>query len=485
MFDWFSNFFGRTARHTLQAHPPHVEAVARHHSPLSSQRFAQAQHSTLFQQSPWVHVAVSRIAEAGALVPLQVLQRQGDRQIAVEGHPLEQLLAQPNPYLSRFELFEATLAYLELTGNAYWFLGGDAQGRPNEIWVLRPDRVSIVPHPTEYIAGYLYEVDGKSIPLEPIEVLHFKRWHPANDYYGLSPLEAARLAVMSDRAMAEWNYNGFGNDHGVPAGIVSIKDAISDSDFERLKQEWRSNYGGKLRKTAFLRGGQIAWQSVGLSHSELDFLQGRQAHRDEILGIFGIPIGLVSENATEANATVAERQFVERTLYPKLVRIAEKISQDLLPFYSGHAIARFDDIRPTDVQARLDQIRTAQAVLTINEIRQQYYHLDPVTWGDVPTALLSMPISTSPEPEPAPTDDPETAAKAIVQELGQWERFVLNRLGQAETRPFKIDAIPDDVAVEIHARLQLAEDASAVRAIFADLCAEFDPQACQGQVASI
>ena len=158
--------------------------------------------------------------------------------------------------------------------------------------------------------------------------------------------------------MADWNRNTFGKDQAVPAGIVNIHDFISDTDFERMKREWRQNYGGSGRKTAFLRGGAIEWQNIGLSHTDLDFLQGRRAQRDEILNIFGIPVALVSENATEANAKVAERLFIERTLYPKLVRIAQKISQELLPFYGDNLVAEYEDIRPTDTQARLQEIRS-------------------------------------------------------------------------------------------------------------------------------
>ena len=98
-------------------------------------------------------------------------------------------------------------------------------------------------------------------------------------------------------------------------------------------------------------------------------LQGRKAHRDEILNIFGVPVGMVSENATEANAKVAERLFIERTLWPKLMRLSQKITQDLLPFWPGNYVAEFDDIRPTDTQARLDEIKTAYPVMSINEIR--------------------------------------------------------------------------------------------------------------------
>ena len=367
MFNWINSLFGR---HGLRP-APHVAAVAQHNQYVWPNLAETQAQTRIYQQSPWVYIAINRIAEAGALVPLHVQRVAGEKQIEVERHPLEQLLDQPNPYLSRFELFEQTIGMLELTGNAYWFLAGDASGVPTQIWPLRPDRVSIVPDATQYVKGYVYEIDGQRIPLETAEVVHFRRWHPANDYYGLSALEAARLAVSSDRAMAEWNRSTFGRDNGVPAGIVSVKDFVSDADFERIKREWRQSYGGPQRRTAFLRGGAIEWQNIGLSHNELDFLKGREAHRNEILNLFGIPVGLVSENATEANATVAERLFIERTLWPKLVRIAQKISQELLPFWPGETVATFEDIRPTDVQARLAEIRTAYPLMSINEIRER------------------------------------------------------------------------------------------------------------------
>lgn len=393
MFNWLSDWF-KTRRKRLRLDAPPVTRTALrsgfHPAPPINVNPAR-----VYEDSPWVYIAINRIAEAGALVPLHVFRLKGEARVGIESHPLERLFSNPNPLTSRFELFEQTLGALELNGNAYWFLAGDALGKPREIWSLRPDRVTIVPDETRVVGGYLYQIDGQFMPLDAIEVIHFRRWHPANDYYGLSPLAAARSAILSDKHMADWNRNTFGKDHGVPAGIVSIPEFITDTDFERIKREWRNNYGGAQRKTAFLRGGAIAWQNIGLNHSDLDFLQGRKAQRDEILNIFGIPVGLVSENATEANAKVAERLFIERTLYPKLVRLAQKISQELLPFYGGDLIAEYDDIRPTDTQARLDEIRAAYPLLSINELRANYYQLPPVAWGDVPVGM------TQPQTAPA------------------------------------------------------------------------------------
>ena len=393
MLNWLSE---RLRLRQSQPRAPILSAIAAHHAPFGLAPSAAAEQAgRVYAQSPWVYVAVNRIAEAAALVPLNIVSRDAARPDASD-HPLYRLLNAPNPYLSRFELLEQTVGTLELFGNAYWFLAGDNRGRPVEIWPLQPDRMRIVPDAERFVRGYIYELDGQRIPLEPAEIVHFKRWHPANDFYGLSALQAARLAVLSDQAMANWNHAAFGQDRSIPAGMVVIKDFITDADFERLKRDWRASYGGGERRTAFLRGQGVEWQNIGLSHQDLDFLQGRAANRDEILNIFGVPIGMLSENATEANAKVAERLFIERTLWPKLTRIAGKITRDLLPFWSGHYAAEFEDIRPTDMQARLSEIHTASAVLSINEIRDRFYHLPPVDWGARPPAFTPDPTLSDP-----------------------------------------------------------------------------------------
>lgn len=491
MFNWLTNLFDARRGRGLRP-APHIEAVARHNAYVWPNLAATSGQTQVYRQSPWVYVAINRIAEAAALVPLRVLRLDGERRVEVERHPLEVLLDAPNPFLSRFELIEQTIGMLELTGNAYWFLAGDASGVPVQIWPLRPDRVSIVPDPAGYVKGYLYEIDGQRIPLDPVEVIHFKRWHPSNDYYGLSALEAAYLAVHSDRAMAQWNFNTFGQDNGVPAGVVTLKGQVSDSDYERIKREWRSSFGGAQRRTAVLRGEAIHWQNIGLNHHELDFLKGREAHRDEILNIFGIPVGLVSENSTEANAKVAERQFIERTLWPKLVRLAQKITQELLPFWPGTHVAEFEDIRPTDTQARLDEIRTAYPLLTVNELRQRYFQLQPVTWGETPvgtrpassdpaTAAESVgtrPASSESSPtakyhnivgeglRPSSTAEYTISPQDLIEELARWERFTLKRWGQTNPRAFEVRALPDELAFEVTAELLASDTPEAARAVF-------------------
>jgi hypothetical protein len=254
-----------------------------------------------------------------------------------------------------------------------------------------------------------------------------------------------------------------------------VKESVSDTDFERIKREWRQSYGGPQRRTAFLRGGDMQWQNIGLSHTDLDFLKGREAHRNEILNIYGIPVGLVSENSTEANATVAERIFIERTLWPKLVRIGQKITQELLPFWPGDYVAEFEDIRPTDAQARLEEIRVSYPVLSINEIRERYYRLPAVEWGALPVGAENpQPDAVGaqgPAPLPQPVDEettaqPQDAVKSVLDELGRWERFALKRRGRTGGRTFEVRDVPDEIAFEVAAGLLAADSPDEVRLVF-------------------
>jgi HK97 family phage portal protein len=365
-----------------------VRAIADHNSPLWPRLDVYSTQADEYSRSAWVYVAVTRIAEAAALVPFEVQRWIDGKLIAVPDHPLERLLRAPNPTMSQFELLEATFGYLELNGNAYWYLAGDEQGQPAEIWPLRPDRVRVVPDRARYVGAYVYLLDGIEIPLHADEVIHFKRWHPKDDYLGLSALEAAAMASQTDQAMAAWNYNFFDQGKAIPAGILTIKNMVSDADFERIKREWLESYGGKQRKTAFIRGsGEVGWANLGLSQQESDFVNARQMSKAEILQIFGIPAGLYDKDATYANASAARETFMNDTLWPKLIRFSQKLTQHLAPFYGDDLRVQPEDVR--DNATELAEIEAAKAFLSVNEVRARYFKLPPVMWGERPAGTAN------------------------------------------------------------------------------------------------
>src|SRR6188508_1309485 len=73
----------------------------------------------------WVYAAVNAIAQEAARQRPYLYRDTGpaehDQEPLPTTHPLARLLANPNPWLTPWELWYLTVVYLELTGNAYWY----------------------------------------------------------------------------------------------------------------------------------------------------------------------------------------------------------------------------------------------------------------------------------------------------------------------------------------------------------------------------
>jgi len=414
--------------------------------------------------------AVRMIAEASCIVPLNVYRFAGDERAAEHNHEFERLLRRPNPVLTDVALLQSTFAFLELTGNAYWYVAYDAGRKPAEIWLMRPDRVTPVPHPTEFISGYIYTVDGTDIPLEVEDVVPFHRFHPRDDYMGLSAIGALAYQLQGDQAAVRWNTNFFGQDRAIPAGVVNVKDWVDDATYDRMQEEWRSSYGGTQRKTAFIRGGVVEWQSIGLPQEDMQFLEGRKFTLDEVMGAFGIPPGKYLESATEANAIVAERTFKQDTLWPKLVGVARQITHSLIvPIYGENYIVEFEDIRPQDKEQWLAEwsgvckgtmgpAGMPVPLMTPKEIRERYFDMEP---------MIREEMGGGAEEQGSTGEGEEAGEEA--EEREKWQRKALNALrrGKAAAVDFETALIPPEERLAIEQALSEATTAEEVRAAFA------------------
>src|SRR5262245_22547489 len=74
----------------------------------------------------WVDAAVNAIAQEVARHRPMLYRNTGpaepDQEALPHTHPLARLLDRPNPWLTPWELWYLTILYLELTGNAYWYV---------------------------------------------------------------------------------------------------------------------------------------------------------------------------------------------------------------------------------------------------------------------------------------------------------------------------------------------------------------------------
>jgi HK97 family phage portal protein len=339
------------------------------------------QQSRVYMTASWVQIAVRAVAQTAATIDFEVRKiGPGERTASIDNHPFEVLLRHPNPWYSRHELLEATFAYRLITGNAYWYLNRPSEDvAPAEIWVIPPHLIYPIVTGGEYVSGYQFvSPDGMELVIPPWQVVHFKNFNPLDPFVGCSPLEAVRYDIAGDLAMQRHNARIYGGE-GLPPGILAFSDPINDIEFDQIQRDLHRD-----RDRAFvLRGvgaGGVQWLPITARYTDMQYLESRQFTKEEIFNLFAPGLASVlAINATEANAHAGRATFMDLAVRPAHVAVSEKITNDILPIYSSRRIeyvGQFKNVSEVDQELELRRIETASGVMTINEIRQQFFGLD-------------------------------------------------------------------------------------------------------------
>ncbi|MBI1236686.1 MAG: phage portal protein [Alphaproteobacteria bacterium] len=290
-----------------------------------------------FARNPVVHRCIRLIAEAAASTPL-ILQTAGGA-----AHPLSHLLAQANPDQSFTEMLEAHYGFLQISGNAYLELAA-LDGVPREIFTLRPDRMRILPGKRGWPEGWEYSANGRKVTFARDRasgrspILHMRLFHPSDDHYGLSPLEAAAASVDVHNAGGAWA-KGLLDNAARPSGALIFNTGeganLTDDQFDRLKAELSDAYTGPANagRPMLLEGG-LDWKPMALSPADMDFIEARREAAREIALAFGVPpllLGLPGDN-TYANYKEANLAFWRQTVLPLVRKTARALTGWLSPW---------------------------------------------------------------------------------------------------------------------------------------------------------
>jgi len=328
---------------------------------------------------------VRMIAEGAAAVPWLVYD--GDKE--QERHPLLTLLARPNPEEEGSVLFERWYAFLQAAGDSY-LEAVSVSDAVRELYVLRPDRVSVVADARGWPVAYDYKVDGRVTRLARETVLHGRLFHPLDDHYGLSPLAAAGTALDVHNAGAAW-VKALLDNAARPSGALVYKGpdggSLSDEQFHRLKRELEDSYQGAANagRPMVLEGG-LEWRSMSYTPSELDFANSRSVAAREIALAFGVPpmlLGIPGDN-TYTNYREANLCFWRQTVLPLVAKTARSLTNWLCPRFGENLRIGYDtdavDALALEREAVWDRL-TKASFITLNE-RRTAAGYSPVEGGD-------------------------------------------------------------------------------------------------------
>lgn len=320
-----------------------------------------------------------------------------DRDHEVEKHPLTSLLKNPNPVQNRGAFIEALIGYLLLSGNAYIEAIGE-ESHIKELYLLRPDRVQIIPGENGVPKAYVYQINNKKriIPVDMNSglspILHLKLFHPLHDWYGMSPIEAAASSIDQHNAVSTHNLSLLQNG-GRPSGALVVRrrdDTESSLTVEQrmsLKEELSRLYeGNKNAGRLMVLEGDLDWREMGLSPKDLDFVGGKNLSSREIAQAYGVPSMLVGVpgDATFANYKEARFHLWEDTILPLLHMVMGEMNRWLVPNFSDTLWFSYDaDAIPALSMRRetlWNRIQSA-TFLTINEKRHALGY-SPLPNGD-------------------------------------------------------------------------------------------------------
>jgi HK97 family phage portal protein len=336
-----------------------------------------------YQMNAVSYRCVRLVAEAAAQMPFLV--REGGKEM--ETHPFLDLIKRPNPFESRQELLVRLYSFLMLAGNAY-LEPNILDQKVRELFVLRPDRMKVVPGPKGYPVKYIYQVGQKSVEFQvpsktgdQLPILHIKEFHPTDDHYGMSPVEAAAYSIdvhNQSNVFSKALLDNMARPSGalVYSGGESGTEALSDEQFTRLKKELEERYqGAKNAGRPLLLDGGLDWKEMSLAPKDMEYSEAKQQSARDIALSFGVPpqlLGIPGDN-TYTNYSQAVRALYRQTVIPLVTHVCGDLTNFFMPTYGEdfEVITDLDSLEAlADERKELWDRVEKSTVITLDEKRE-------------------------------------------------------------------------------------------------------------------
>lgn len=359
-----------------------------------------------YQKNELVFACIEELSTSAA-EPRMMLRRQRSEEWIHEGHRLLALLERPNPFMDRYEFWATVIMHRSLAGNAYALIARSTTGVPLELWLLRPDRVRIVPSRSDYIQRYEYDAgNGQIVPLPVEDVIHFRTRNPINEWYGQPPLMAAAGRIDIDNYMKDLVKTAFQR-RGVPAAVLASKNKLPD-DLKKEIKDRLAGFAGPAgwHGTLVLDQTEATYTPItmnfgasGLVIPELDAISEAR-----IAMVFQVPLGLVGaklgmNSSSYANRKSDRESFWDETLSPLYKSLQGPINLRLTPNFPDVREVAFDlsDVRA--LQEDIDKVHARERAnlmsggITIEEFRAATGRLEAATTGTylIPGNMVPVP----------------------------------------------------------------------------------------------
>ena len=341
-----------------------LEQVLREDGPVTRSGVTVSADRALQHDAVWACCRL--LADAISSLPVDAY-RDGSREPVT---PKPAILMQPAAGFSFAEWCFATVFCVALRGTTFGLITARSGGalRPAQIDLLNPDAVVITTDPDT--GAIVVRINGRKLD-EPRDLWMLRGWTYPGELLGMSPIRHHAESIGLGLAAQGFGATLFGNNDGIPAGVLSTEQALNQRQAEEIHQRWKDSHGGR-RGTAVMGNG-VRYQSIAVAPEDSQFLETRRYSVQQIARIYGIPVEMIGGDAgnsmTYANVTQRDLSLLRYAIGPWVKRLEDALTL-LLPrgtyakFNTG-AFLRADLL--TRYQAH--EIGLRAGFLTVDEVR--------------------------------------------------------------------------------------------------------------------
>jgi HK97 family phage portal protein len=372
----------------------------------------------------WVWSAVRLVAQRIAGQPVCVGKRPkgrrykslGEKIEPLESHPLLDVLSDPNDIQTFWQLMFASIASLEITGRALWWISKGTRDTSNG-----GPATSILHIPTHWIVSVdpmqtAWKIrptnSAEDFTISGDEILHLHYPDPADPRGVISPLARVAEAVLTDQEIQTTQHSAFRNGifpkviltaGRLPSapGLPGERPTLTVDQREELIATIRTYYAGACAADQpFIIDGLIE-NITKLSNTiaEMDFIDSSRLTKSRVLQAYGVSPILLGEieSANRASATVADEIFVGNKINPLIELISGCMTEWLGPMFASSPrdklVIWIEPACAHDPELLLKRwdLASKMGFVTKNEFRTHLLNIPAVDGGDTflePAAFL-------------------------------------------------------------------------------------------------
>lgn len=328
--------------------------------------------------SLYVNRGISKRAEKIGQIEFKLYK--GEQE--VEESPFLDLLDKPNDHQTGDTFWALVSTYKDISGFAVIrMITDNPNGEPvifrdmknvKSLEVMNSSKVIKNYDGTNKIVSFTETLDNGSQLTVPFdECIYWIKPDPKRPTEGLSLLRAGLYSIDTDNQLSIYQ-NAVIKNGGSTDTIITFEQDITETQKDEMRQAHiKERRNPSDQDVPIYLGGGARAERLGLTPSELAYLETKKIYGRDMVIITGVPLSIlgITSDETFANGEVAYRVFLRETIKPICDDLVNILNWKLIP--AEYELC-YEDPSPEDVDTKIKKVNALYATdsSTINERRE-------------------------------------------------------------------------------------------------------------------